>query len=337
MDDSFDWSRVLFVGWGGGVEGVNHYRIALPALALGAEYVVFDDNGNGIARHGSNLKHDIIIIQHCWQEWQLRIARNMRRMGAKTLINVDDWIPGVGNLGSSHVFSEYFASKDVLKQYWSLIRESDGVLAATPWLQERLLSRSRGSVLARNGLDLARYRKFPKVPHDGVVIGWAGGTGHLASFERIVPELVEVLDEHDDARVHIVGDNLHGLFPREFRQRVLYRPWSHLTQYPRNLAEFDISLAPASHNDFYRAKSQLRFYEACAMGTLTIGDSMYDEIEDGYTGFIATDWSSELSQLLDHRGEIERMGNMAAEYAEEISIEQRIGEWKTAITTLTSP
>jgi glycosyltransferase involved in cell wall biosynthesis len=336
MDDSFDWSRVLFVGFGDGVEGVNHYRIALPALTLGAEYVVFDDNGNGIARYGSNMKHDVIVIQHCWKDWQLRIARNMRKMGAKTLINVDDWLPGVANLGKSHAFSQHFASKELMRQYWSLLREADGVLAATPWLQDRLQSRSNGCELARNGLDLARYQKFPKEAHDGVVIGWAGGTGHVDSFAKTIPALCEAMDEHDDVRVHIVGDDLHSLFPREYKTRVVHRPWSHLTQYPRNLAEFDISLAPASDNDFYRAKSQLRFYEACAMGTLTIADAMYDELDDGCTGFIATDWTVELLHLLNKRHRIVEMGNRAAEYAQEISIEQRIGEWKTAIMKLTS-
>jgi glycosyltransferase involved in cell wall biosynthesis len=54
------------------------------------------------------------------------------------------------------------------------------------------------------------------------------------------------------------------------------------------MANFDIALAPAGATNFYRAKSDLRWLEASALAIPTIADPhVYDEIEDGVTGFHA--------------------------------------------------
>lgn len=333
-----DWSKVLFVGWHD-VEGVTHYRTILPARTLGAEYVVFSMDGKGVARSGTNMKHEIIVVQHCWHAWQVRVARRMMKSGAKVLVNVDDWVPAVGKLGSAHAFSKEFGRPDITKEYLSLLREVDGIIAATPWLVEKCKNYNPSVELARNGLDLERYRRYNKQAGDKLVLGWAGGTGHAGAFGLVVPALEQILEERPNTVVHLVGDDHSGMFASGFQDRVKHIVWSDMSFYPRHLAQFDINLAPARESDFYKAKSQLRFYEACAVGVPTVGHYMYDEIQNHVTGYKVDDrgWVKSLEPLIDHPDLLQKMASSAAEYAEEISIEKRISEWKTAISALTSP
>ena len=64
-----------------------------------------------------------------------------------------------------------------------------------------------------------------------------------------------------------------GVMPPVFRAflesgEMTYIPWANLPDYPRRLNELDIqcSIAPLSVNDFNRAKSSIKWQEACYMG-----------------------------------------------------------------------
>lgn len=331
-----DPSKTLFVGWHG-TSGATHYRSIIPAVAMGAELAVFNSEGTGVQRIGSNMEHDIIVLQHSWTQWQRRIAANVRKTGAFCIINVDDWIPAIANMGENHALSRDFDWNEITKAWFQTLREADGVLCSTPWLVERCSKLNRNVALARNGLDLDRYQRWHRPKDDDrVILGWAGGTGHRGALKSIVEPVSEALREHDDLFLHLVGDSNIDLFPPDVTNKITQFGWEDKLFYPSKLAAFHINLAPAQENDFFRAKSQLRFYEACAMGTPTIGHHMYDEIDDGWNGFIATDWNIEINTLMNQRIHIEEMARRALEYSQEISIESRISEWKSALTQLTS-
>lgn len=334
-----DWSKVLFVGWDD-LSGVTHYRSILPANALGAEYVVFDGAGRGVARSGTNMKHDIIVVQHCWHPWQVRISRRMRQMGAKTFINVDDWIKALARMGEKHFMSQDFKDPSIMKEYYSLLREADGVIGATPWLVDRLSRINSNTEMARNGLDLPRYTQHRRnESNERIHLGWAGGTGHRGAFQRIVPAIVENLERHNHADLHLVGDDHRDFFPRHLSDRVKHHAWSDLHRYPENLAKFDINLAPAEENDFFKGKSQLRLYEACAMGTPSIAHPMYDEIMEFGGGLIASDvseWAHCIDAYISMPRVLDAHRARCRDYAQSISIERRADEWREAIQNLAS-
>lgn len=337
-----DWSRVLFVGWGD-AEGVSHYRTVLPAKELGAEYVVFGMDGTGKARSGTRKTHDLIVFQHGWEPWQARILRRMRNSGAKVVINVDDWILGLANMGENHGYSKQFSQKRVQQANLSMLREADGVFASTPWLMERVRSINPTVFEAPNGLDLRRYRRYWKnKPYnpEKIVLGWAGGTGHRGAFASIAGAVNNILHIYPQTELHFVGDSYIEFIDKKYAGRVKHYAWSDLHFYPRNLAGFDINLAPAQDNDFYRAKSQLRVYEAAAMGTPTVGHPMYSDIEAHGIGFVyedPTDLAYKVGKLVtDHELRAE-MSSRSVGYSQLISIENRVEPWKTAIQMMLKP
>lgn len=335
-------SDILFVGWGE-TDGVSWYRSVLPAKTMGADCVVFRMDGTGRYRSGTNMKPEIIVLQHGWEHWQLRVMRKMLKSGAQVILNVDDWIPGVAKMGSDHGLSDHFKQEDRVNEWKRMVSEASGVLAATPWLQERLRTLNPNVELARNGLDIGRYDRFrrPDDERQGSplrILGWAGGTGHEGAFRALVPALTEAMERRKFLKLHVVGDNVGRYMPPHLADRVIHHPWSDHLFYPRFLAEFDVNLAPAMDNNFYRAKSQLRFYEACAMGTPTIGSPLYSEIYDAQCGMIARnthDWASYIDGLCTNPTLLDLYRSRAASYAQSIRIETRIDEWTTAIDSLT--
>lgn len=335
-------SHILFAGWGDlDVAGVCHYRTKLPAATMDAECVVFTMNGEGVWRTGTNMKHEIIVVQHGWEHWQIRVARNMAKSGAKVIVNCDDWLPKVAKMGTDHALSWHFKKDKRIDEWRNLLREAHGVLCSTQWLADRVRTINPNVAVARNGLDLGRYERH-RQPKEGSakVLGWAGGTGHEGSFKSIVPAIEAILDTNPETRFLAVGDPVGRFIGEKYQDRVGFYKWSDMDLYPINMAEFDISLAPAMNNDFFRAKSQLRFYEACAMGTPTVGDPLvYDEIQPLVTGMkprSIDEWVEDIQTIIDHPPIYHNMRSECLSYCEEIDIKTRIAEWTIALKTLTS-
>lgn len=332
-----DFRRVLFVGWGG-PDGVSHYRTILPARSLGAEWVIFDMRGKPVCGEGVNKNHDIVIVQNCWEKWQVDMIDRMRAGGAKVVANVDDWIKTIGKMDRSHGEAEFFRRNTTLKQHYRFLSDTDGAIVATPWLADRLLRHQKYVATARNGLDLDRYGTWADVERDqGFIIGWAGGTGHREAVASLVSPVSAILRDYDNVSMWIVGEELSSLFPAGVRDKVHQRPWSDMYMYPKDLACFDVNLAPALENDFYKAKSQLRYYEALAVGNPTIGHPMYTEIIPEVTGIHASSpvqWAEGIIELIEDPEKLDAMREQCWKERENVSIKVRRQEWIDALRYL---
>lgn len=330
---------ILFLGWGD-ADGVTHYRTILPAQTLGCDWGVVDMNGKVTLREGARDHHDVIVVQTAWHKWQLKLIQNMKQQGSFVLLNVDDWVKGIGRMKTSHGFASTFDSKKLLDIHYRIMRLADGVICSTDWLADRCRMMNPNVAVARNMLDLERYERVEEPVRDsGTVIGWAGGTGHREALRSVMEPLTDVLVENEDVHFAMLGDDMSGMFGKVLRDRVHHLPWSPLQLYPELMAAFDMVIAPAQENDFYRAKSQLRFYEACAMGLPTVGAPMYDEIVRHDTGFIAEtsdDWYRHLTYLVKNPEVRVNMGKAARLYVQQNvgTGSKRANEWTAAINQL---
>lgn len=328
-----DRSDILFVGWGG-PEGVTHYRTILPAKTMGAEYVVFGMDGKPVCGEGNRQDHRVIIVQNCWYPWQLKMIERMKATGATVLFNCDDWIKGIARQEGSHGHAKLFGSSEVQQTHSRIWAVCDGAIVSTDWIAQKVQGLTGAVAVARNGIDPGRYRTWMDVRRDmGTIIGWAGGTGHRDALASISRGVSDVVNEYNDVSLWIVGQDESDVFSCPTH----HVEWSDMYLYPAQLACFDINLAPALENDFYRAKSQLRLYEALTLGTPTVAHPLYDELEHGVHGYHATekDFGSWLDTLIWHQKRDEIRSNCLKK-AEEVTINARIGEWTAAIDQLTS-
>jgi glycosyltransferase involved in cell wall biosynthesis len=128
----------------------------------------------------------------------------------------------------------------------------------------------------------------------------SGATGHLEAAAPWLQQLAAVMREREDVHFVSVGQLFANVFAEEFGARRAFSvPFTALDVYPSAMANYDIALAPAGESNFYRAKSDLRWLEASALGQATIAHpGVYPEIEHGVTGFHAAT-PAELRECLE--------------------------------------
>jgi glycosyltransferase involved in cell wall biosynthesis len=198
------------------------------------------------------------------------------------------------------------------------MRAADGLIVSTEFLAQRYRSLNANVWICRNGLDLGRYNVTP--PRDGgtVTIGWAGGTGHREAMLPWVNAVGRVMFDHPHVRFMSVGEQFANLLAGQFGERAVSIPFTELDSYPSAMANFDIALAPARNTNFFRAKSDLRWLEASALAIPTVADPLvYDEVQDGVTGFHATtgeEAEAVLRRLVVDADERRRVGAAAREH-----------------------
>ena len=138
-----------------------------------------------------------------------------------------------------------------------------------------------------------------------VTVGYFSGTpSHVRDFAVASGSLARLLDEDDDVSVRIVGylDDLGALEPH--RERVEFQSFMHYVALQRSIAEVEVNIAPLSHTAFNICKSDLKYFEAAAVGTWTVAShtpSLDDAIDDGVTGRLAKahEWDAALREAVD--------------------------------------
>jgi glycosyltransferase involved in cell wall biosynthesis len=321
-----DLPRTLFVGISNGA--VNWYRCALPATAIGCDWIgVGSEPPDPELRTGvvsrdftwaDTASYDVIIVQQVAGRMWLEQIRAWQAAGIKVLYEIDDWLHGVRNV-EAHAHAARF-DRATVQTYELCMRAADGVICSTDWLARRYRSVNPRTWTCRNGIDLRRY-EFTRPARDHVGIGWAGGTGHTASAKPWVQVVGHVMRERPDTHFISIGQPFAHWLQPEFGPRTLAIPFTALEVYPAAMTHFDVSLAPAGKGDYFKGKSDLRWLEAAAMSLPCIADpNVYPEIEHGVTGFHATT-PAEMGELLreliadpDLRA---RVGRQAHEYVAE--------------------
>ena len=331
---------VMFLGWGSDDQGVTHYRTKLPARALDADWVTFD-NGRPVINAARSSKHEIIVIQNCWDPSQLKVLKDIQEGSQATMVaNIDDWVKTIGKMKGKHGYADYFARHDIVDGSLRYLEMCDACFVSTPWLANKVKPYfDKDQVyLCRNMLDTDRYEAAPALERDsGVLLGWSGGTGHRGAFRSISQPVSAILKSIPEARFVSVGDDVGKTLEAQVHSRAHNMRWSSLEYYPRHMRMFDISLAPAESNDFYRAKSQLRLYESAILGTPLIAHPMYDEMQDGVHGFHAEtpgEWYEAMEKLVRDDDLRAEMGKNMLELSKTFTVEARKHEWEEAIESV---
>jgi glycosyltransferase involved in cell wall biosynthesis len=318
--------RTLFVGRGN--SGVCWYRSALPAAALGADWlgVVGEPGalrrvtgGFGLALEEDEwTDYDVVVLQLVHGAgWNRRIAE-LQDAGVTVLYEIDDDLWAVA-AEPGHEFARLFPPQR-LRAHEAAIRACDGLICSTPALSERLADLHDRRQVCENGIDLARY-PYPLPERDSVTIGWAGGTGHERALRPWLPAVVAVLEAHPQARFRTVGQPFGRELAERFgAERASAVPFAALDTYPAAMAAFDVALAPAAASAFFTAKSDLRFLEAAALGLPVVADPVvYPTLVHGVTGLHAASPEEAREHLETLVGDPElrrRLGTAARAYVE---------------------
>lgn len=275
------------------------YRIALPAIHIGADWVGVAGKPPGLSVVTGLVKGDttlpryedykvVVLQQPAGRDW-LKLIHRLKELGIKVLYEVDDYLHGVPKQ-QTHDFSKSY-TKQVLRDHEMCMRVCDGIITSTDYIARRYARWNRKVYILRNGLDVGRYN-LTRPERKTVNFGWAGATGHVAALLPWLNMLLPVMRECEDTTFVAIGmPQLAQPFDEALgANRAIGIPFTQLESYPAAMCMMDVALAPSQHTAWYRGKSDLRWLEAGALGIPSIADPvLYPDIEHGETGFHAKD------------------------------------------------
>lgn len=140
---------------------------------------------------------------------------------------------------------------------------------------------------------------------DTLHIGYFSGTpSHNRDFQVAAPAIAQILDNVPNAKLRIVGflDLKEPL--ASYRDRIEFFPLQDFPNLQRLIGEVEISISPLQNNLFTNCKSELKYFEAAIVGTLTIASPTFtfqQAIQDGKNGYLscAHEWESKLAAAID--------------------------------------
>jgi glycosyltransferase involved in cell wall biosynthesis len=292
---SLDFAKdVLFVGHG--CSAPAWYRIVLPAMALGADYVgVVGEPPDtqyvtGIVQGRSAMPmfsdYRVVVIQQAHGKGWLSLIRTLQKRGIAVVYEIDDWIHAIKHQ-TDHDFREEFGNA-ALSEFEMCMKACDAMIVSTDFLANIYRSFNSRVFVCENGVDVKRYDlKMPM--RDEVTIGWAGATGHRLALVPWLQALVKVMRANPNTAFVSIGQDYASAFLEQFPKRAIAVPFCAIEQYPAAMTMMDIAIAPAAPTGFYRGKSDLRWLEAGALGIPVVAHPLvYPKINHGVNGFHAS-------------------------------------------------
>ena len=234
----------------------------------------------------------------------------------------------------SQNFSE-FETQALFQRMAATLRACDLVTCPTEELAHEARQLGRPAYVLPNGFDRASHnvaraarREWSQMSDDLLRIGYAGGSRtHQRDFAVAAPAIIRLLGEMPNLRLTVFRDPSSGeglVLLNEFPElaaladRIEWRNMVALADLPKELARFDVNIAPLEPgNPFCDAKSELKFFEAALAGVPTVASPtgpFARAIIHGETGFLADSdeaWYQAIGALLRDKPLCQRMAQAA--------------------------
>jgi glycosyltransferase involved in cell wall biosynthesis len=149
------------------------------------------------------------------------------------------------------------------------------------------------------------YKQKKQKKNKDFKIGYFSGTpSHINDFKTVVSELTFLLEKYKDIKIEIVG---FMEFPEDFKKfvysgQVTHSPLVDFITLQKKISEVDLNIIPLLDNEFTNCKSELKFFEAAIVGTVTCATPTFvysDNIIEGKTGFLCKEgeWASKIEKI----------------------------------------
>ncbi len=345
-----------------------HLQEQLKRLGYEAEVAEWFDDGAVDANLA--LRYDVLFLYRLQMSPALGdlIAR-AREMGKPVIFDTDDlifepdlieWHRGIRHL----TVEERELHLEGVRRYRETLLACGAATVATPVLAQLVRALGRPVYVHRNALGnemlalaeaLLRKRTI-RQPNERLVIGYGSGTPtHDVDFEEVTIALVNILDRFPKIELWIGGPLTVPPQLARFGQRLRSFPLTHWRDWFELLNQMDIALAPLEQgNIFCRAKSEIKFVEAGALGLPVVAsdiDPFQDSITNGENGLLAANpaaWIRALTLLIEEPDQRRRIGEAAhravlnryslqARSAELMAILPRLMQSSFSVTGSSSP
>lgn len=258
-------------------------------------------------------KIDLVIIQRALWSFELENFINIiKNKDIKIIYDVDDliynikyvpkYINSVGDYNEEFIFRLF----GIVVRYELIAKMCDGYIVTTKKLQDNVKNDFNKPVwVFHNYLNLEQEKVSRKIVNlkkdtyinDKFIIGYfSGSNSHKRDLEIVETALLKLMNKYDDIYLNIVG--LMKL-SSEFKKlqkggRIIIHPYVPYEELQYEIGKVDLNIVPLQKHEFNECKSELKYFEASIVNTLTLATDnvVYQNcIEDGVDGFLADELS----------------------------------------------
>lgn len=163
-----------------------------------------------------------------------------------------------------------------------------------------------------------RVNKFSR--NSEIDLGYFSGTpSHNRDFDLISNSLIKILKTYKNVNINIAGymelkENL-----KAHLDRIKFIPFQDYVNLQIMIGKVEVNLIPLQQNDFTNSKSELKYFDASIVGTVSIASptTVYtDAIENKKNGYIALDheWDQKISSVIDNMDNYEEIIEVAYDH-----------------------
>ncbi len=264
------------------------------------------------------LTHDTIYFQKQYSVVDVNLNKLARRMGKKTLFDLDDAPFGL------------YHNQKALQKAIMMMKISSAVIVGSRKLNEFARKFNNCTYLIPSSINTACYMPKKKSNNfESVTLGWIGdGAGYKQDLLMLIRPL-ERLAEKFSLKLIIIGalgqKEIHAAFNVLKNADVTIidsLDWADPLAVPAAIQEFDIGLYPLLDNDYNRYKCGFKALEYMAMQVPVVASPVGQTsviIEDGKEGFLVSDeeqWYEKLKMLIENEELRKKMGAMGRKKVE---------------------
>jgi glycosyltransferase involved in cell wall biosynthesis len=317
---------------------------AAPELAVSASWFTPADFGRMDAF--VDRADTLVLCRAAYDGVVDRIIDRAKRRGIPVLFDVDDLVFDTSDVRSVLEMLEHNVDDPATWNYWcasfgrlgATLKACDGAIVPTAFLAERIEAFAPGlkAAVIPNFLNRAQQsvsrRIFAKKKQSGfagdgrVHVGYFSGTpSHKRDFEVAADVLARLMKSDRRLILRIVGPLAVGTSLSEFQDRIERYPLQDFINLQHLIGEVEINVAPLIDNVFTQCKSDLKFFEAAIVGTITVASpikSFRAAIQDNRNGFLAApdEWECKINAVLamfERGADYQDMADVAFQFAEE--------------------
>lgn len=261
---------------------VGQYRVSGPAEALAAQgkielVQVPELRVNGSGGNVTGVKDppdtDVLILQRPTNKFMVQAIPFYQERGIAVVVELDD---DLERIPAGHAQHRFYSPKRSPVENWDHLKRAcriaDFVTVSSEALQ-RYAPHGRVVVL-RNCVPAVNFEI--QAEHERGMIGWGGFVRNHPTDLQVTRGAVAAVVNATHAKFRVVGD---GFLVREhlcLRKRPNATGKLSLDEYLREVAKFDIGIAPLEDNQFSRAKTWLKGLEYASLGVFPVASDLYE-------------------------------------------------------------
>jgi glycosyltransferase involved in cell wall biosynthesis len=349
----------------------GYYRVDLPLTTLSRKEGILVERfqqGEGFSKLLEIIKKaTILVIPRMCEKPFIEMCKSLRKEGIKIIVDHDDNMFEVSPLSNHYkecgceetkiktkdgmVINLWEDGKNIdikknrerIDNFKKALEVADMVTVTTDILAGIYKEYNDNINVLPNCVDIKLWQKLPLKPHEGVRMGWFGGSSHYEDWTLMEDVLPDVMKKYPQLILVIMGQMFEGTLRDIPEDRIEFHNWVPTPAYPYKSAilDLDFSIIPLRDNKFNHCKSSIKWIEQGALGcpAVTSYVSPYKEIATEENGIFIEDndplaWKEGIGTMIEDKLARSGYGLHAYQTAREFDIENKYILWREAYESL---